>query len=332
MALEAEKLIAEATGATRCWEVGVVQSLWSGYGAILRYGLEGTTRTSVIVKHVSPPKAAQHPRGWNTDRSHTRKLKSYQVESAWYQNYAGRCGAGSRVPECLAVERQGDEVMLLLEDLDAAGYDERRSAVNSSELSACLAWLAQFHATFLGSAAEGLWECGTYWHLETRPDELEQLATEDPALMGAAGAIDAKLKRSNYQTLVHGDAKLANFCFSPDGASVAAVDFQYVGRGCGMKDVAYFIGSCLGEEACERQAPTLLDFYFNALRSALAEIGAPVDPDALEADWRALYPVAWTDFHRFLKGWSPGHWKIHNYSERLAKDVLAQLEQKRPCR
>ncbi len=326
MGLEVDKWICEVTGATRCRELGVLQSLWSGYGSILRYGLEGTDPSSVIVKHVSPPNAANHPRGWNTDISHERKLKSYQVESAWYQNYAGRCGSGSRVPECMAVERQGEEVALLLEDLDAAGYDQRRSRVSPSELSACLTWLAQFHANFLGSSAEGLWGCGTYWHLDTRPDELKRLATEDRGLWEAAGAIDAKLKQSPFQTLVHGDAKLANFCFSPDGASVAAVDFQYVGRGCGMKDVAYFIGSCLGDAECERQEHTLLNSYFDALRAAVAEKESGVDVDALEADWRKLYPVAWTDFHRFLKGWSPGHWKINDYSERLSREVLAQLE------
>jgi hypothetical protein len=38
------------------------------------------------------------------------------------------------------------------------------------------------------------------------------------------------------------------------------------------------------------------------------------------------HPLAWTDFHRFMKGWSPGHWKIHGYSERLARQVLAQLK------
>ena len=326
MDFEVEAWICKTTGASRCWEVDTVQSLWSGYGSILRYGLEGIEQGSVIVKHVSPPNAGTHPRGWNTDLSHLRKLKSYQVESAWYQNYAGQTSQGSRVPACLAVERQGDEVFLMLEDLDAAGYDGRRGSVNTAELNACLSWLAQFHSTFLGGSAEGLWECGTYWHLDTRPDELKILATEDPALAEAAIAIDNKLKGSPFQTLVHGDAKLANFCFHQDGISVAAVDFQYVGRGCGMKDVAYFIGSCLGEAECEMQEGILLDTYFSALRAALNEREALVDTDALEADWRALYPVAWTDFHRFLKGWSPGHWKINGYSERLSRDVIVQIE------
>lgn len=316
----------QTTGATRCWEQGVVQRLWSGYGSILRYGLEGSDRTSLIVKHISPPSATNHPRGWNTDRSHQRKLRSYLVESVWYRDHAGRCGSGSRLPQCLAMERQGDEILLLLEDLNAAGFSERRSTVSPAEARACLGWLAHFHATFLGDPGHGLWECGTYWHLETRPDEMDELKTEDPALWQAAGAIDAALKASPFQTLVHGDAKLANFCFPPGDAAVAAVDFQYVGRGCGMKDVAYFIGSCFGDEECEARSPTLLDYYFGQLRAALWERGAGVDVDALEADWRNLFPVAWTDFHRFLKGWSPGHWKIHGYSERLAQQVLARIE------
>lgn len=27
----------------------------------------------------------------------------------------------------------------------------------------------------------------------------------------------------------------------------------------------------------------------------------------VETEWRFLYRVAWANFHRFLKGWSPGH-------------------------
>ena len=133
------------------------------------------------------------------------------------------------------------------------------------------------------------------------------------------------MRAGRFQTFIHGDAKLANFCFSADATQVAAVDFQYVGGGCGMKDVAYFIGSCLYEDACEQHEAALLDVYFNALKDALESRGRDVDPHAIEQEWRALYPVAWTDFHRFMKGWSPGHWKIHSYSERLSRQVLAQL-------
>jgi len=98
-----------------------------------------------------------------------------------------------------------------------------------------------------------------------------------------------------------------------------------VGGGCGMKDVAYFIGSCLYEDECEQFQDDLLDYYFSALKQALNRHKSIVDWYQLEYDWRALYPVAWTDFHRFVKGWSPGHWKIHGYSERIARETIASL-------
>ncbi len=117
---------------------------------------------------------------------------------------------------------------------------------------------------------------------------------------------------------------MANFCFDSQLNRVAAVDFQYVGRGCGMKDVAYFISSCLSEDECQKQESDLLDCYFLALKQALKGQRA-LDVAELEQDWRALYPYAWTDFFRFLKGWSPGHWKIHGYSQMLASQVLNDL-------
>ncbi|MCG8671234.1 MAG: hypothetical protein MI867_17645, partial [Pseudomonadales bacterium] len=98
-----------------------------------------------------------------------------------------------------------------------------------------------------------------------------------------------------------------------------------VGGGCGMKDVAYFIGSCLYEEDCEKFEQQLLDDYFACLKSALQEKQPSINPADVENVWRPLYSVAWTDFHRFVKGWSPGHWKIHGYSERLSRQVLANL-------
>jgi len=320
-----QKTILQATGARELFEIGVIQSLWSGYGKIVRYGLKGSHLKSVVVKHVRLPKQGNHPRGWNTDLSHQRKLKSYQVETAWYKQWSERCDESCRIPRCLALETQGEEVLMVLEDLDAAGYPERITAVSWNEIKACLSWLANFHATFLEEQPENLWKVGTYWHLDTRPDELKVM--DDKALKAAAGAIDQTLQQSAFLTFVHGDAKLANFCFSNDGKQVAAVDFQYTGGGCGMKDVAYFIGSCLYEEDIEQMEDQLLTFYFKALKKAVTDQQKNIDYAALEKDWRALYPVAWTDFHRFLKGWSPDHWKINSYSERMAREVVAQLKE-----
>lgn len=318
------EIIRQATGATCIELIEVIQELWSGYGAILRYRLSGTQRKQVVVKHVQFPDHRDHPRGWNSDRSHLRKLRSYEVETAWYAQWSDRCGADCRTPHCLAVETRGDETLMVLEDLDESGFPQRRETVNKQERSACLDWLANFHATHLGCQPDGLWQQGSYWHLATRPEELAALT--DQPLKQAAATIDQRLADSRYQTLVHGDAKLANFCFSADGKKVAAVDFQYVGGGCGMKDVAYLIGSCLAEGECAQLERGLLDHYFAALKQALALLQPAVDADAVEEDWRPLFPLAWTDFHRFLKGWSPGHWKLNAYSEQLARSVVRQLK------
>jgi len=271
--------------------------------------------SSVVVKYVQMPSFANHPRGWNTDVGHQRKVKSYQVEKNWYKRYSKDSTA--RLPDCIAIETMEDEVLMVLEDLDVAGYPIRKSRVTWEEISSCLGWLAHFHASYLGCRPDGLWEVGTYWHVQTRPQELGVLT--DQKLKSAAYDIDALLTSCKYKTFVHGDAKLANFCFAKDG-EVAGVDFQYVGGGCGMKDVAYFIGSCLDETACEQLETKILDTYFEHLQRALKQRN-----EALETEWRALYHVAWADFHRFLKGWSPGHWKINSYSERITAEVIHNL-------
>jgi len=289
-----------------------IQELWSGYGKLKRVGLIDAEVDSVIVKHVQLSSSKNHPRGWNSDISHQRKVNSYHVETNWYENYSSLSTA--RLPHCFAVEHHKDEVFMVLEDLDEAGFRLRKRTVTWEEIASCLGWLAKFHASYMDKKPDGLWEVGTYWHLETRPQELAVL--EDQRLKEAAPLIDSLLNNCTYKTFIHGDAKLANFCFANNG-QVAAVDFQYVGGGCGMKDVAYFIGSCLDERECERLEDQILNTYFSCLQHELGEKN-----EALEKEWRSLYRVAWADFHRFLKGWSPGHWKINSYSERVTAEVI----------
>jgi hypothetical protein len=269
--------IAEVTGARTARRRERIQRLWNDYGEVFRVELDG--ERTAVVKHVTPPHAV---RGSVSD---TRKRRSYEVEAAFYRDYAPRCDDRCRVARLYGTRRDGDAWWFVLEDLDAAGFSARRDPVNAAELASCLAWLAAFHARFLGDPGAGLWPHGTYWHLATRLDELA--AIRDPALRARAAALDAALAGATYQTILHGDPKEANFCFTPDGRAVAAVDFQYAGRGCAMRDVAYLLHG---------HADAHLDTYFDHLRRA----GVHAD---VEREWRALFPIAQLDFARFLAGW-----------------------------
>ncbi|QIR13429.1 phosphotransferase [Shewanella aestuarii] len=335
--------IAQTLNATGVKRVEPIQSLWGGYGELVRVYLHGGQHQSVIVKQIKFPQPTHHPRGWATDLSHQRKLKSYQVEAYWYQHYANTCRANNRVPKCLwlsasstlnhmtgnKTEINSDEMLLVLEDLAQLGFSVVNSHSSPSIIQACLTWLAHFHAQFMQHSAEGLWPIGTYWHLATRPDEFKALA--DSRLKQAASALDERLNTCRYQTLVHGDAKLANFCFTPDASKAAAVDFQYIGRGCGMKDVAYFLSSVLTFNAPVSQTNTLVEYYlayyFATLKQSLKQQQPSIDANALIQTWRPLFSIAWADFHRFIKGWSPEHPKINAYSEALTAQALKQLNE-----
>ncbi len=317
------KEIARICGASDATLVQSIQSLWSGYGQILRVHLSPQDH-SVVVKFVSPPHKSEHKYGWTGDISHQRKLSSYENELNWYQGAGQECGADIRIAKLIGSSSSETSWTFALEDLDAAGFAIRKHQVNEAQLSNCLKWLANLHGRFLSdssSSAEryGLWPIGTYWHLATRPDEYEAMPNGD--LKSAAKHFDRKLNDARFQTIVHGDAKLANFCFSSIG-EVAAVDFQYVGGGCGVKDVAYFISSCFSDSECEKRETQLLDCYFGHLADAIKDAEYA---NAVEEEWRSLYPFAWADFHRFLSGWSPGHWKIHSYTKRLTERALKLL-------
>jgi len=307
---ELSQRVCALTGASAAHRAKRIQSLWSGYGEVVRMRLDGHAEQSVVVKVVRPP-------GGGRDRSHRRKLRSYNVEMAWYRDFSARCTAACRVPAVLGLEAVGGGWLFVLEDLDAAGFSGRRHAMSEQEIVRCLQWLGSFHGTFMGCAPDQLWAVGTYWHLATRPDELT--AISDRRLRDAARPIDTRLSGCRYKSLVHGDAKVTNFCFGRAG--VSAVDFQYVGGGCGMKDVAYFL-SCLSSRQCEASADRYLDVYFVALRQALS---SEMDAAAVEAEWRELYPWAWADFDRFLAGWAPGYYDTNTYSRRMTQSVLSAL-------
>jgi hypothetical protein len=73
----------------------------------------------------------------------------------------------------------------------------------------------------------------------------------------------------------------------PDSASVAALaqqvaacDFQWVGLGLGVQDVAYLLWTSVQPELVQEQEAKLLDWYRGALDSELRLLGLPGAPPA----------------------------------------------------
>lgn len=327
--------IVKATGATSIQVGHTLQELWSGYGSIVQLELGGLSSVATaanisaaahtataILKLIEPPQQAQHPRGWNTSVSHQRKIRSYEVETHWYQHYVKQCDATCKVPSVIATGSSPARQWILMEDLSAA-YPRRAGGLSVEQAAVCLRWLAAFHAQFLQCKPTGLWDVGTYWHLETRGDELQSMP--DGQLKTAASELNERLNNCEFQSIVHGDAKVANFCFSENMDAVAAVDFQYIGGGVGIKDVVYFLGSCLDESTIEQHESDLLSVYFKALNEAVSKRFDQELAASVERAWSALYAIAWTDFYRFLEGWMPGHKKINRYTKQLAHRAFEQL-------
>ena len=209
--------------------------------------------------------------------------------------------------ECIKAINKGDEFALVFKDFSKQVY----SQATTENIKAILKWLAHFHAFHLNTKFDGLWPQGSYWHLDTRPDEFNNLPKKSD-IKQAATKLNNALKQCDYQTLIHGDAKLANFAANSQG-HILGYDFQYVGAGVGVVDVMYFMTSCLDDSELHKHAQTYLGYYFSQFKNALSHYQPAVNADDVIAQWAHLWPVAWADFYRFLLGWSPEHKKINGY-------------------
>ncbi|GIU38318.1 phosphotransferase [Shewanella schlegeliana] len=314
-----------------------IQSLWSGYGEVARNSFTSKELVNkfgvsqFIVKHICPPKQVNHPRGWSTSVSHQRKIDSYQVETNFYKTFSERCDSYCRVPRFLGerrfIEDGRSSQLILMADLDDQGFYCRATSLTVEQTKLCLRWLAHFHAKFMhfsaGNTYDELWPIGCYWHLATRMEEWQSMP--ESRLKQQASAIDNLLNNCEYKTVVHGDAKVANFCFNHDFTDVAAVDFQYVGSGSGVKDLVYLIGSCLSETECENNFTQLVNEYFIDLTHALGLYQPTIDPILVVKEWQNMVNFAWADFERFLVGWAPNHKKRNQFSQRITSKALASI-------
>lgn len=244
-----------------------VASLWAGMGSIVRLvckDSKGQSKT-FIAKHIKCP----NPRSFGDKR----KAASYHVEASFYgSEYNEELFKSHICCRGLHTEDDGDgSITILMTPLpnNTIVYmdgDVAKAAVRS---------VARLHAFFWGkdkanaAVENGLAEQGTYWYLDTRPDEYDNMSNRGLSgkLKEAARDIDEALKKHNYQTICHGDLKSCNMALSTNPRYVTFVDFQYLGKAFAAKDLAYIFvcGTDIDSDFEERQEGEMLQLYIDEL-------------------------------------------------------------------
>lgn len=269
--------------------------LWAGMGYIYKISFH---EYSIIVKRIMPPPKGRQSFG---DR---RKAVSYEVEASFYDNVALHLvDGGLSIPVPYFVQRDGGQITICMSYLEGSS-----GPYNDHEVYAVLRWMAQLHAATWGTKVDelvslGLQPIGSYWHLETRPDEhgsMSRIGWEG-RLKLAASAIDERLKRDNMQCCIHGDTKDANMLFSGkgEGCCVSMYDFQYCGKAPPTVDLAYFLCVSVGSTDDNGE---LLRYYHKELSSRIPHGTNLPSFDELKKS----LALAFCDFQRFMSGW--GNW------------------------
>ncbi|KAH0477665.1 MAG: uncharacterized protein KVP18_000424 [Porospora cf. gigantea A] len=312
--------------------VTCISSLWQGYGHVYRVGLH--SGRSLVVKHI-------HVTGARDPKTETR-IKSYDVEVTALD---GLVRAGPVLPELVAVYRATDgAIYICMSDLLSTCplstvRDEAASVVRD---------LAIFHAANIDAhVLEGLWTYGTFWALDKRQAELEnmeanwrnflrecgdghglnkllarRLRVAAPAIFKRLTGVDPPLIPSTGRaacqnprwTAVHGDCKSENMLFG--AKSMGIYDLQWSGGGLGVQDLVYYL-HCNCEDVAEQEG-TLSRLYLDTFVKS--------HPYSL-TDFQCDFEVALLDLVRFMLGFRMGlFFSDYLFTLRNADRILLQAD------
>ena len=278
-----------------------VCSLWAGFGSI--YDISTTTNEHFIVKSVALPQQC-------TSIGDLRKKKSYECEANFYDNGVAErlLEIGCAVPRPLHVNRTGTITICMTKLTGTAS-----SNLSGEEAAACMKWFANLHSEYWGSkradaaVAQGCQVQGTYWYLDTRPDEFDAMPNHgwEGQLKKCAKKIDGYLRTEEcFPTILHGDGKGANMLFATDSTTGVVIpqlyDFQYCGKGSCMKDLAYFLTCAVTQDKEE----VLMSTYHHELKTYLRAKWNEEAPTLHRL--QEVLEVCIADLGRFMSGW--GWW------------------------
>ncbi|KAI1380411.1 phosphotransferase enzyme family protein [Hypoxylon crocopeplum] len=252
---------------------------------------------------------------------------------------------------------------------------EKRSELNELQVYSALDWLSSFHRTsrklvpkdldeFLlppleeakrkqngGVVGSKVWLNGGYTYLATRRKEYAALCEDSDSEWSAvlcapanpSGQSIAEIvadfltpRGRDYETLIHGDVKSENLFTTESGREIAFYDFQYVGVGLGVCDLAKLFtcsvplrmliedGSDVHDELpMSGGEKRLLEQYYSNLLNGFEDSNGR----SLKYDWDAFvrhWETALVDWLRFQASW--GFWGNTEWLEARVRSILKDQE------
>ena len=228
-------------------------------------------------------------------------LNMYKREVAFFTELAPK--APIRVPTCHHASVDDDSrFVLVMEDLGEHRAVDQIAGMCLADAQSAIDGLARWHATFWG-AGEALAEAGVTMSLADPiyPAVVPMVFDEGwEKVTGAGIEIPGPISEVRLRfgeaiplllqdlaqaptTVIHGDYRADNLVFAEDG-SVAAFDFQLIGTGRAVYDLAYFVTQSLTPADASAHEKALFDRWVAGLLAA----GVP------EAD----LADAWEDYRR----------------------------------
>lgn len=213
-----------------------------------------------------------------------RVALGYRSEFAFYTEVADTVRLS--IPRCFHVEiaNEGADFVLLLADLAPAEQGDQIAGCSPAQARLAVAALAGLHGPrwcdhawleFSESImpkpdaemAHGLGDI-TALAADTTLEKLgPRMSPQDRSTLSESAALvaDWLLAEPDRYSLLHGDYRLDNLLFDPDGTEVTVVDWQTLAVGLPARDLAYFTGTSLlpaDRAAAERE---LVEVYHRAL-------------------------------------------------------------------
>jgi hypothetical protein len=209
-------------------------------------------------------------------------LRLWEREARFYDEVAPHLSIRVAETHVNLTDAANGRFLLLMEDLAPARPGDQVAGATATQARQVIDYIARFHAQWwqhpmLGEldwmpriddpttkSVTPMFVAGWPAFEERFKDKLPPRTLEWVQRFGPTAADFLDLYADEPVTIIHGDFRLDNMLFGPDG-SVTLVDWQMASRAPGLSDVVYFCGTNLEPDVRERHLDELLDQYTRTL-------------------------------------------------------------------